>query len=131
MAEGQRAGLTLFGVKVPWIGVVREGGASYITYANAGRELRGERIAADAIVLRASVRGDQTVQFSHAAREGAPFREFGPATELAKFSWWKGSRPAVFTYIRGDGDEAKSVAPAHPIRRNHIDVDWFRVKVVK
>lgn len=131
MAEGQRAGLALFGVRVPWIGVVREGGANYLTYANAGRELRGPALAAGAVVLRASVRADQTVQFSHALQEGGPFREFGPATELAKFSWWKGSRPAVFTYLRSDSDEAKASAPPGQIQRNYIDVDWFRVKVAK
>ncbi|GGY39233.1 beta-xylosidase [Pseudoduganella albidiflava] len=131
MAEGQRAGLALFGVRVPWIGVVREGGASYLTYANAGRELRGPALTAGAVVLRASVRADQTVQFSHALREGGPFKEFGPATELAKFSWWKGSRPAVFTYLRSDSDEAKASAPPGQIQRNYIDVDWFRVKVAR
>jgi beta-xylosidase len=131
MAEGQRAGLTLFGVRVPWIGVVREGGASHVTYANAGRELRGPRITGDAIVLRATVRSDQSVQFSHATREGGPFTEFGPATDLAKFSWWKGSRPGVFTYIRADGDEAKAGGAPNQIRRNYVDVDWFRVEAGK
>jgi len=129
MTDGQRAGLTLFGVKVPWIGVVREGDAHYITYANGGEELRGERLRADAIVLRASVNNDQTVQFSYAPDGTARFTNFGPVTPLAKFSWWKGSRPGVFTYIRADSDEGKASRPVDRIERNYIDVDWFRVKV--
>lgn len=129
MAEGQRAGLSLFGVKVPWIGIARAGGVNYLTYANGGEETRGARIDADAIVLRASVREDQTVQFSYAADGKDGFSDFGPVTPLAKFSWWKGSRPAVFTYVRADSDEGKSAGPPDRIREHYIDVDWFRVKV--
>lgn len=114
MADTQRAGLSLFGVKVPWVGVVREGRANYITYSNAGEETRGARIDAAAVVLRAVVREDQTVQFSWALNEKGPYTEVGPLTPLAKFSWWKGSRPAVFTYAKGAA-------------AGYIDVDWFRV----
>ncbi len=129
MVDGQRAGLTLFGVKVPWIGIVRDGGANYLTYANGGDETRGPRIGTDAIVLRASVREDQTVQFSYAADGKEAFTDFGPVTPLAKFSWWKGSRPAVFTYIRSNSDEGKAARAPDRIRDHYIDVDWFRVKV--
>ncbi|MGB9990267.1 glycoside hydrolase family 43 protein [Massilia sp. SM-13] len=131
MADGQRAGLSLFGVKVPWIGVAREGGANYLTYSNAGEETRGERIAGASIILRAHVRNDQTVQFSYSLSEKDAFRDFGPVTPLAKFSWWKGSRPAVFTYIRSDIDEVKSSKPLNQIHHNYIDVDWFRVNIVR
>ncbi|HEX8601293.1 MAG TPA: hypothetical protein VF774_01500, partial [Pseudoduganella sp.] len=131
MAEAQRAGLSLFGVKVPWIGIVREAGANHVTYANAGEETRGPRIDGKSVVLRASVRSDQTVQFSWAPDDNGPFTDFGPVTELAKFSWWKGSRPAVFTYIRADSDEGKSTGPVDRIEQNYIDVDWFRVRIVK
>ena len=131
MTDGQRAGLSLFGVKVPWIGVAREGGANYLTYSNAGEETRGEKIAGASIILRAHVRNDQTVQFSYALNEKDAFRDFGPVTQLAKFSWWKGSRPAVFTYIRSDIDEVKSSKPLNQIHHNYIDVDWFRVNIVR
>lgn len=129
MAEHQRAGLALFGVKVPWIGVVHEGGANYLTYANAGEETRGIAIPGAAVVLRARVREDQSVQFSYAFNEKDQFTPFGPGTPLAKFSWWKGSRPALFTYIKADVDEARSSGgAAAPITSNYIDVDWFRVR---
>jgi beta-xylosidase len=114
MADTQRAGLSLFGVKVPWVGVVRDGGANYVTYSNAGEETRGARIDAAAVVLRAVVKEDQSVQFSWALNEKGPYTNVGPVTQLAKFSWWKGSRPAVFTYVKGDA-------------AGYLDVDWFRV----
>lgn len=127
LAEQQRAGLTLFGVKVPWIGIVRENGVNYLSYSNSGEELRGPRIDAPAVILRAVVKQDQTVQFSYALQDQAPFKEFGPVTQLARFSWWKGSRPAVFTYIKSDSDEARSARAPNRIDRNYIDIDWFRV----
>ncbi|QGZ42909.1 beta-xylosidase [Pseudoduganella flava] len=130
MAEGQRAGLVLFGVKVPWIGVVREDGINHLTYANAGAETRGARIDADAVILRATVTADQHVRFAYALDGQGAFTNFGPATPLAKFSWWKGSRPAVFTYVRSDADEPKA-AHAGPLARDYIDVDWFRVRVLQ
>jgi hypothetical protein len=131
MAEGQRAGLALFGVKVPWVGIVREGGANYLTYANAGAETRGEKISGNSIVLRANVREDQSVQFSYAADEQGRFTDAGPVTPLAPFSWWKGSRPALFTFIRSETDEGKADRAPNRIRNNYIDVDWFRVRVLQ
>jgi beta-xylosidase len=128
LTNAQRAGLSLFGVKLPWIGVARDNGINYLTYSNAGEETRGARIEGKSIILRAQVFESQMVQFSYALNEKDAFKEFGPATPLAKFSWWKGSRPAVFTYIKSDTDEVQSTQTSrNQIKQNYIDVDWFRV----
>ncbi len=127
LGEGQRAGLVLFGVRAPWIGVVRENGVNFITYAEGGQETRGAALAGASIVLRAQVRADQTVQFSYALHARGPFVALGPVTRLARFSWWKGSRPGLFTYIKADDDEAKQAGAAGRIVENFVDVDWFRV----
>jgi len=127
LGEGQRAGLALFGVKVPWIGVVRGGKADYLTVANAGEETRVTRIEDKAILLRATVGADQSVQFAWAADGSAQFRDAGPAIALARFSWWKGSRPALFTYIKSDTDAARTAEANHRIARNYVDIDWVRV----
>jgi hypothetical protein len=132
MGEQQRAGLSLFGVRVPWIGVLREAGVTYLAYANAGVEVRGQRLDGQTVILRAEVKQDQTVQFSYSLSETAPFQPFqplGPVTPLATFSWWKGSRPAVFTYIKSDIDEPRAPPGTikHVITHNYVDVDWFRV----
>jgi beta-xylosidase len=127
LAQGQRAGLVLFGVKVPWIGVSREGGATWVTVANGGEETRVARFDGAAILLRATVRADQTVQFAWAADGAKNFADAGPALPLAKFSWWKGSRPGVFTYIRSDTDEGKAGAGQRGIAANYVDVEWVRV----
>ncbi len=128
LADQQRAGLSLFGVKLPWIGVARDNGVNYLTYSNAGEETRGARIENKSIILRAQVFESQMVQFSYAWNEKEAFKDFGPVIPLAKFSWWKGSRPAVFTYIKSDTDEVQSAQTGrNQIKQNYIDVDWFRV----
>ncbi len=126
LGERQRAGLALFGVKVPWVGVVREGGASYLAWSEAGVETRVAPLEGKAVVLRASVRADQTVQFSYAPDAAGPFREAGPALPLARFSWWKGSRPALFTFIRSDAGPVPAQAGGGPVQ-GYVDVDWVRV----
>ena len=50
--------------------------------------------------------------------DGKAFVRVGDAIPLARFSWWKGSRPALFTFTRG----ASGKAPGW------IDADWFRVQ---
>ncbi|MCG7347238.1 glycoside hydrolase family 43 protein [Sphingomonas sp. ACRSK] len=113
MADGQRAGLTLFGVRPSWIGAVRERGATHLVLAREGEEQAGPRLTADTIELRAEVGRDQTVRYSYRLGTGG-FTPLGDAIPLARFSWWKGSRPALFTFNKR--------APS-----GRIDVDWFHV----
>ncbi|HEY4339463.1 MAG TPA: glycoside hydrolase 43 family protein [Steroidobacteraceae bacterium] len=122
LAEQQRAGLVLFGFRPTWIGVVRDAGFTYLTFASAGVETRGPSLTEDAIELRAQVSADQAVRFAYAQGADAPFESFGPATALSKFSWWKGSRPGLFTFIKTPPQPTDTSAAA-----GYVDVDWFHV----
>jgi len=119
----QRAGLVLFGVRPAWIGVVRDAGSTYLTYGSAGVETRGPSVAGDVIDLRAQVGADQSVRFAYSMGSDGQFEWFGPATALSKFSWWKGSRPGLFTFIKAQAPS--TVAPA---AENYVDFDWFHVE---
>ncbi len=110
LSEGQRAGLVLFGVQVPWIGVARSGGINHVVFAQGGVETAGQEVGSG-ITLRAHVTPDQTVHFSY-SRDGRHFIAMADAP-LSKFSWWKGSRPGVFTYTTD--------------QTGHVDVDWVHV----
>ena len=112
MAEGQRAGLTLFGVRPSWIGVVREGGRNRITLASEGVETAGPELTGRTVELRAEVSEGQSVRYSYSL-DGSTFTPLGDPIWLARFSWWKGSRPALFSFTRGDSGTA--------------DFDWFHV----
>jgi len=57
---------------------------------------------------------DQTVRYSYSLDGGVSFSPLGGAIPLSRFSWWKGSRPAVFSFSRGGAG-------------GWIDVDWVRV----
>jgi beta-xylosidase len=113
MTDGQRAGLTLFGVKPSWIGIVRQSGKTHLTLASAGEETTGPALTNSSVELRADVGADQTVRYSYSL-DGRAFLSFGDAISLARFSWWKGSRPGLFTFARGGAGGS-------------IDVDWVRV----
>jgi len=99
MVDGQRAGLSLFGVRPSWIGLVRAAGKTRVTLAHEGVETAGPVLTGPRIDLRADVTADQRVAYSYSL-DGKTFVSIGMPTPLARFSWWKGSRPALFTFTR-------------------------------
>jgi beta-xylosidase len=115
MADGQRAGLSLFGVRPSWIGAVRERGRVRVTIANEGEEVAGPEVFDGRVDLRFEVTPDQKVRYSYSF-DGTTFTPLGETYPLAPFSWWKGARPALFSFSRGT-------------RHGYVDVDWFRVQV--
>jgi hypothetical protein len=117
IADGQRAGLALFGVTPSWLGLTRIADRVTVTFCAAGVETYGPAVAAPTIDLRADVSADQTVRFSFSLDYGRSFQPFGNPAPL-RFSWWKGARPALFTYTKsGTGD-------------GWIDVDWFHTRTL-
>lgn len=122
MIDGQRAGLVLFGVRPVWIGAVRENGVTRVAYASAGVEALGPVISNGVIELRAEITEDQMVRMTYRTGDGA-FAPMGEAEKLWHFSWWKGSRPGLFTYVKGKHGAAVSGGA--------VDADWFRVETKK
>ncbi|MEA1673201.1 glycoside hydrolase 43 family protein [Nitrospirillum sp. BR 11163] len=116
MTPGQRAGLALFGVKPSWIGAVRDPSGTHLALAVAGDENAGPAVAAKTLELRAEVAPDQTVRYSYSLDEGRSFQPLGGAIPLTRFSWWKGARPALFTFTRGADTGG------------FVDVDWLHVE---
>ena len=115
MIDGQRAGLAMFGQGVSWVGVVRRDGVSRVAFSSAGVETLGPALPAKALDLRVAV-ADQTARYSYSLDGGKTFVALGTPAPL-RFSWWKGARPALFTY----GD------PAQP-KQSVADFDWVDVK---
>ncbi|HEX7799460.1 MAG TPA: xylan 1,4-beta-xylosidase, partial [Asticcacaulis sp.] len=68
------------------------------------------------VQLRAEVSPDQSVRFSYSLDDGRSFAPLGEAVPLSRFSWWKGSRPALFSYTTG---KAKA---------GYADFDWLHVE---
>lgn len=115
LKDGQRAGLSLFGVRPSWIGAVRDGRATHLTLSSEGGETRGPLVKAKTIQLRAEVTEDQKVRYAYSLDDGRSFQPMGEPIQLARFSWWKGSRPALFTFSKGEAGGA-------------VDIDWIRLE---
>lgn len=124
MADGQKAGLAMFGVQPSWIGVVQRRGTRYLAFAAGGTEILGKALS-DAgetrehapaprfVLLRMRVT-DERVQYSYSLNDGAAFHQLGFRARM-RFSWWKAARPALFTFnTRAQGGIA--------------DFDWVRVR---
>jgi len=120
MAEGQRAGLAMFGVRPSWIGVVRSGGRNRVTLAAEGAETAGPELTRRTVELRVEVGPEQTALYAYSLDEGRTFQTLGVPIPLARFSWWKGSRPSLFSFVRPSTEGAA--------RQGWVDVDWFRVQ---
>ncbi|HTQ36492.1 MAG TPA: glycoside hydrolase 43 family protein [Steroidobacteraceae bacterium] len=118
LSEAQRAGLAMFGTRPAWIGAVREDGATHVVFANAGEESAVAPVAGTIVQLRVQVGADQQARFAYSLDDGAHFTEAGVPVML-RFSWWKGARPALFTYVRSP--------PATAAGSGHVDIDWFHV----
>ncbi len=108
----------MFGIRPSWTGVVRNGAQTVITFSSAGAETKGPATTAKTIDLRVEVTPDQMAHFSFSDDGGANFQPLGEPARLW-FSWWKGARPALFTYVKAP--------PAAAIPGGFVDIDWFRV----
>ena len=132
MADGQRAGLAMFGRRPSWIGVVQDHGTRRLAMAEGGVETPGEPLGAvragaspinrppvdGFVVLRMQV-DDEWVQCSYSLDDGKTFRELGSRVRML-FSWWKAARPALFTFNTG----------ADAAHGGSADFDWVRIQAL-
>jgi hypothetical protein len=73
--------------------------------------------------LRVPVGADQQAQFAYSLDEGVHCTSLGAPVAL-HFSWWKGARPALFTYVPSP--------PGNVAGSGHVDVDvgWSHLDTV-
>jgi beta-xylosidase len=100
LAEGQKAGLAMFGKRPSWIGVEQRAGKRQIAFAYAGAESLGDAVTTDSILLRVRV-DEEHAEYSYSIDDGKTFQPFGTRSKLM-FSWWKGARPALFSFTSSD-----------------------------
>ncbi|MEI9851924.1 MAG: glycoside hydrolase 43 family protein [Sphingomonas sp.] len=114
MAEGQRAGLSLFGVRA---GVDRRGARGraqpHHALVRRRRDAGPRACGQDHRAPRRSERRAERPLFVQHGRQALHARR--DPIWLSRFSWWKGSRPALFSFTRG--------------QRGWIDVDWVHVEI--
>ncbi len=114
MRDGQKAGLAMFGKRPSWIGLTQQSGQRRLTFSYAGTDTLGDAITADSLLLRVNV-DDEFARYSYSMDEGKTFKPFGTRAKLM-FSWWKGARPALFTFTSNQAGGGIA------------DFDWMRVE---
>lgn len=115
MSDTQRAGLGILQVQPNWIGVVQTAGQRRLTMSTAGAQIAGPVITQNSVVLRMQV-ADETVAYEYSLDEGKTFAPLGERVKL-RFAWWKGARPALFSFYTG----------AEQAQPGRADFDWLHV----
>jgi beta-xylosidase len=110
MKSGVHAGLAMFEKLDSGIEVVQAGNMRRVDFFHGGENSAGPRITQSIIQLRVRVRGDECRYF-FSLDDGRSFHPLGPVTHI-HFSWWKGSRPALFAYTTQSTDPGV------------VDFDW-------
>jgi beta-xylosidase len=118
MVDGQKAGVAMFGKQPSWIGVTQLAGKRQVTFAFAGTEVSAIAVTGETLLLRMHV-ADEQVQYAYSLDDGQTFRDFGPKAQFF-FSWWKGARPALFTF-----NTKPDALPG-----GAVDFDWVRVRTL-
>jgi beta-xylosidase len=101
MRDGQRAGLGMLQVQPNWIGVVQTAGTRRLTWSSAGAQLAGPALDGG-VQLRLRIAGE-SVSYEYSLVDGGTFAALGSPAKL-RFSWWKGARPALFSFTTSTGD---------------------------
>ncbi len=114
MKDGERVGLTMFGVRASWIGIVQSSGERHVVFANSTGETAIAALQAPDVQFRVHV-ADEKATFFWSIDGGHTFQPAGPPNNFY-FSWWKAARPALFNF-----NTDQNIAD-----KGFIDVDWVR-----
>lgn len=125
-ADGDTAGIVVFGFSYAWLGLRREHGRIHVVFhtclaAHSGGHEHGVVLHAapsNGVLLRVEVTAGARCQFAYSLDDG---RTFVPVEEKfhARSSYWVGAKVGLFA-CSGE---------LHPERTGHADFDWFRVTV--
>ena len=113
---GVHAGLAMFEKSASGLEIVQSGADRRLDFFHLPEVTQGPVIAQPVIQLRVDVNGDEA-RYSYSLDDGATFQPLGADSQI-RFSWWKGSRPALFSYTTSAGDPGA------------IDFDWVHYRAL-
>lgn len=114
MKNGEHAGLAMFEASASGLEVVQAGSARRLGFFRPADRTEGPVLAQSILQLRVRIEGDQA-RYSYSVDDGRTFNPLGDTAQI-HFSWWKGSRPALFAYTT----QANDAGP--------VDFDWARYR---
>jgi hypothetical protein len=116
MKAGVHAGLAMFEESASGLEIVQSDGARRLDFFHLSEHVAGPALTQTVIQLRVRVSGDQALYF-YSLDDGKTFQQLGAATPI-RFSWWKGSRPALFAYSTLNSDPGA------------VDFDWVHYQAL-
>lgn len=109
LTPGDHAGISMFDKNLNSLAVVQTGKERRLVLTLSGAENPGPVLSESILDLRVTMHVDST-QYSYSLDRGKTFLPLGPPVN-AIFSWWKGARPALFSF-----NPAQSPG--------YLDIDW-------
>ena len=107
MNVGQRAGLCLFGQNIHEVGVMKTDSGLYLYADNNGQRVTGEKVNGNRVFLRLRLDLLANHNFLEYSFDNNKFYKLGLECELSGNNYWKGARPALFSYnITGNSGTA-------------------------
>ncbi|MGA2754252.1 MAG: glycoside hydrolase 43 family protein [Terracidiphilus sp.] len=107
---GVHTGLAMFEKSASGLEIEQVGATRRVNFFHLQDHTAGPDFSQSLIELRVRVDGDQA-RYSYSLDDGRTFHELGADAQI-RFSWWKGSRPALFAY---------TTQAAEP---GAVDIDW-------
>jgi beta-xylosidase len=106
---GVHAGLAMFEKSASGLEIVQDGNERRLSFFHLPDREAGPVLPQAAVQLRVHLEGEEA-HYSYSL-DGKTFRELGADAHI-RFSWWKGSRPALFAYTTSSTDPGA------------VDFDW-------
>ncbi|SPE26868.1 putative beta-xylosidase [Candidatus Sulfotelmatomonas gaucii] len=110
MKQGVHAGLAMFEQSASGLEVAQSGRERRLSFFHLSDRVAGPLVAQNIVELRVNINGDEA-RYSYSLDDGKTFHALGAETPI-RFSWWKGSRPALFAYTTESSDPGA------------VDFDW-------
>jgi beta-xylosidase len=107
---GVHTGLAMFEQTASGLEIVQSGTERRLNFFHVGNLTAGPIISQSTAQLRVVIDSDQA-NYSYSLDDGKTFEQLGTTTQI-RFSWWKGSRPALFAYTTEATDPGA------------VDFDW-------
>ena len=115
MNQGVHAGLAMFEQSASGLEVAQSGSERRLSFFHLSDRVAGPLVAQNIVELRVNINGDEA-RYSYSLDDGKTFHALGAETPI-RFSWWKGSRPALFAYTTPDSDPEPSTSTGPTINR--------------
>jgi len=120
---GVHAGLAMFDNSATGLEIEQDGHERRLNFFHLQEHTAGPNFSQKVVELRVRVDGDRA-SYSYSLDDGKTFHELGADTEI-RFSWWKGSRPALFAYTTQAATPASEAGGAVT---GAVDFDWVHYR---